>query len=56
MADDKKAGKKDAKKQVAAYKPPAKLCPKCSSRMAAHADRNTCGRCGYTEFKKKEGN
>lgn len=61
MADTKKpaaqteAKPKEAKKKViAAYKPAGRLCPKCGSRMATHADRNTCGRCGYTEFKKKE--
>ncbi len=31
-------------------------CPKCGEGtfLAEHADRKTCGRCGYTEFKKKE--
>jgi small subunit ribosomal protein S27Ae len=30
-------------------------CPKCGpgTFMGEHADRSTCGRCGYTEFKKK---
>jgi small subunit ribosomal protein S27Ae len=32
-----------------------KQCPKCGAGvfMAKHADRLTCGRCGYTEFVKK---
>lgn len=30
-------------------------CPKCGPGvfLAAHADRASCGRCGYTEFAKK---
>lgn len=30
-------------------------CPKCGDGvfMAEHKDRFTCGKCGYTEFKKK---
>ena len=29
-------------------------CPKCGPGvfMASHADRTSCGKCGYTEFKK----
>jgi len=36
------------------FKPykPSKLCPKCGSRMAEHEDRYTCGKCGYTEWKR----
>lgn len=32
-----------------------KTCPKCgpSFYMADHANRTTCGKCGYTEFKSK---
>lgn len=32
-----------------------KFCPKCGVGffMAKHADRETCGNCGYTEFIKK---
>jgi len=32
-----------------------KQCPKCGAGvfMAKHADRVTCGKCGYTEFVKK---
>ena len=31
-------------------------CPKCGAGvyLANHKDRFTCGKCGYTEFKKKE--
>ena len=31
-----------------------KECPKCGAGvfMAEHADRRSCGKCGYTEFKK----
>ena len=30
-------------------------CPKCGpgNWMANHASRTTCGKCGYTEYKKK---
>jgi small subunit ribosomal protein S27Ae len=30
-------------------------CPKCGPGvfLADHADRTSCGKCGYTEFKKK---
>lgn len=32
-----------------------KSCPKCGpgTFMAEHSDRYHCGRCSYTEFKKK---
>jgi ubiquitin-small subunit ribosomal protein S27Ae len=32
-----------------------KFCPKCGPGvfMAEHKDRTACGKCGYTEFKKK---
>jgi len=32
-----------------------KSCPKCGPGvfMAEHKDRTSCGKCGYTEFKKK---
>ncbi|MGC8662813.1 MAG: 30S ribosomal protein S27ae [Thermoplasmata archaeon] len=32
-----------------------KSCPKCGPGvfLAEHEDRYTCGKCGYTEFKKK---
>jgi ubiquitin-small subunit ribosomal protein S27Ae len=31
-----------------------KNCPKCGPGvfMAAHKDRESCGKCGYTQFKK----
>ena len=34
----------------------SKFCIKCGDGffMAEHKDRATCGKCGYTEFKKKE--
>lgn len=29
-------------------------CPRCEfSFLAEHKDRKTCGKCGYTEFKKR---
>lgn len=33
----------------------SRVCPKCSEAtfLAEHKDRSTCGKCGYTEFKKK---
>ena len=33
-----------------------KSCPKCGKGvfMAHHKDRITCGKCGYTEFSRKE--
>lgn len=52
MADNKPAAAKQ-KKKVEPYKPGI-MCPKCGSRMAQHADRNSCGKCGYTEFKAKK--
>jgi ubiquitin-small subunit ribosomal protein S27Ae len=27
-----------------------KLCPKCGVFMGKHANRNACGKCGYTEM------
>ncbi len=31
------------------------MCPKCEGVfLADHPDRLSCGKCGYTEFKKKE--
>lgn len=44
---------KKGDKKVKAYRQ-GKACPKCSSRMAEHKDRFTCGKCGYTEFKQKQ--
>lgn len=33
-----------------------KSCPKCGGGvfLAEHKDRSSCGKCGYTEFKKRE--
>ena len=32
-----------------------KFCPKCEGAyLAQHSDRLHCGKCGYTEFTKKE--
>ena len=32
-----------------------KFCPKCEANyLAQHEDRLSCGKCGYTEFLKKE--
>ncbi len=33
-----------------------KTCPKCGDGvfLAEHSNRISCGKCGYTEFKKKE--
>lgn len=53
MAEEK-APKKE-KKNIKQYKPTAKFCPKCGSRMADHADRYACGKCGFTEWKEKRG-
>ena len=56
MVDNKEkaAPKKEAKKKTfKAYKAPTKVCPKCGSRMADHKDRYACGKCKYTEWKKK---
>ena len=42
---DKKA------KKFKAYDAAKKKCPKCGSRLAEHANRRTCGKCGYMETK-----
>ncbi len=55
MADEKKAAPvKKEKKVFKPYKEAAKRCPKCSSRLGDHKDRYSCGKCGYSEFKKVE--
>ena len=51
MAEEKA---KKEKKKFAAYKPASKYCPKCGCRMADHANRFACGKCGYTEWKEKK--
>ena len=62
MADAKKPAKKKGRKQSAYYKMEGdkvirsrKFCPKCGSGvfLAEHGNRLTCGKCHYTEFKKK---
>ncbi len=45
-----KPAEKKAKKPKP-YKAAGKFCPKCGARMADHADRHACGKCGYTEWK-----
>lgn len=54
--------KRPAVKQHRLYKiegdrlvPLRKTCPKCGAGvfMAEHKDRSACGKCNYTEFKKK---
>ena len=61
MAEKPKA-KKKSNKVYKAYKGEGgsvarlkKSCPKCGTGvfMAAHKERTTCGKCGYTEFAKK---
>jgi ubiquitin-small subunit ribosomal protein S27Ae len=52
MAEAAKAPEKK-KKAVKAYKPASKFCAKCGARMGDHKDRYACGKCGYTEWKKK---
>jgi len=60
--EKKPARKRSAVKQHKLYKIEGdkitslrKSCPKCGSGvfMAEHKDRTSCGKCGYTEFKKK---
>lgn len=50
----KKSDAYDAKGDSLARKKP--VCPKCGPGvfMAMHKDRTSCGKCGYTEFAKKE--
>ena len=61
MAKDKKdKGKKSVKKsnfysiKDNKIERKKKNCPKCGDGvyLAEHKDRTSCGRCGYTEFKK----
>lgn len=58
MAKKQKTTKKKSSKKWLAYsegKKRKKTCPKCGEGvfMAHHHDRDTCGKCGYTEFRKK---
>jgi len=59
----KEAAKKKECSKIDAYKVEGDkvtrtkpVCPKCGAGvfMAVHKDRVSCGRCGYTEFNKKE--
>ena len=63
MADKKKEGKsprnvetikKLYRKEGSRMVRQKRDCPKCGAGvfMAQHADRVSCGKCGYTEFKK----
>lgn len=60
MAEKKKKskGKKSDFYQVSSDKAERKRisCPKCGAGifMAEHKDRQTCGKCGFTQWKKKE--
>ena len=65
MADVKKGKKEEAPEQSKRmlYKVEGgrvvrsrRACPKCGPGvfLAEHKDRNSCGNCGYAEFKKKE--
>ena len=47
------AEQKKEKKKPKPFKP-GRQCQKCGSRMAEHADRFACGKCGYTEFKARK--
>ena len=51
MAEEKE--KKKEKKKFRPYKK-LKSCPKCGSgtRLAEHADRFSCGKCGYMELRR----
>ena len=58
MAKKKRKPKKSVKPHTLyeGSKPKNKSCPKCGKGvfMAKHADRLTCGKCGYTEFESKK--
>lgn len=45
---DEKGKKKTRRKR--------KVCPRCGAGvfLAEHEDRYSCGKCGYTEFRKKQ--
>ena len=61
MAKKKKTDTKKSRKSNAydtsgeTIKRKNKICPKCGEGvfMAHHSNRDTCGKCGYTEFRKK---
>ena len=62
MAAKKGAKKGEGAKGVSRYyelsgdaiKSKKSVCPRCGNGvfLAAHSDRQSCGKCGYTEFKK----
>ena len=62
MADKKVAKKESEKQKKASFyriegesaKRTKKSCPKCGAGvfLAEHKDRNTCGKCRYTDWKK----
>ncbi|MBS3067855.1 30S ribosomal protein S27ae [Candidatus Micrarchaeota archaeon] len=52
--DAKPAGKPVKKERITKpYNKPGKNCPKCGTgvRLAEHANRRSCGKCGYFEKK-----
>ncbi|MBS3062128.1 MAG: 30S ribosomal protein S27ae [Candidatus Diapherotrites archaeon] len=63
MAEKGKAVEKEKKIQKSSFyevdndkvKRKNLFCPKCGAGvfMAAHKDRNTCGKCGFTQWKNK---
>jgi small subunit ribosomal protein S27Ae len=62
MAKKEKKKKKPDKKKYEYYETKEgnadrkrKWCPKCGVGvfLAEHKDRSSCGKCGYTEFKKQ---
>ncbi len=63
MADKKAAAKQHAPLKSRMYEVKegkvtrkAQSCPRCGDGvfLANHADRLSCGKCGYTEYKKKQ--
>ena len=58
MAKKQKKPKKSVQPhtQFEGAKKKSKNCPKCGPgyALAKHNNRVTCGKCGYTEFSKKE--
>lgn len=62
MAEEKPQAKKEPSKRRKLYevfegkvKRKSKFCPKCGDGvfMAKHQDRYSCGKCGYSESRKK---
>ena len=65
MAKDKPKSRKDKQSKKwklydvsGGLKRKNKICPKCGDGvfLARHKDRDSCGKCGYTEFRKGENN